>query len=249
MFRARAVISGFGLAIALGNAGCVVRGHGSVGIRPAAVVVYDAPPPPRVETVVMRPGFIWVRGRWVWNNGQWMWNDGHWERERAGYAWTEGQWEQRGNQWVWVEGRWTMSSQPMPRPAVDSAPGGVVVGSAPPPRPVVVNTPPPPPRPSVDSAPGGVVVSGGGQFPTSAPPPVRVERQGPRAGFIWIAGRWDWRNGNWAWIDGHWERERANRVWVAGRWELQGGRWMWIDGRWEARVQAPPPGPIIRDHR
>lgn len=239
MVCARTLICGFGLAAVLGSTGCVVRGHGSVGVRPASVVVYDAPPPPRVETVETRPGFIWIRGRWVWNGGQWTWRDGHWERDRVGYSWSAGQWEQRGNQWVWVEGRWTASSQPAPRPVVDSAPGGVVVG----------NTPAPPARPDVDSAPGGVVVSGGGQWPTSAPPPSRAVSPPPRTGFVWITGRWDWRLGNWVWIDGHWERERANRQWVAGRWELRGNRWMWIDGRWEARARVKPRGPIVRDHR
>lgn len=252
MVRLRGLIYCISLVIAAGSGGCVVRGQGTVGIRPAAYVVYEQPPPPRVEPVSVRPGFVWIRGRWVWMNGQWRWNDGHWERERAGYAWSEGQWEQRGNQWVWVDGRWTASSQPPPmvqptRPApnLDNAPGGVIVsgsgGAPPPPR---WNAAPAP----TDTAPGGVVVSGGGQWPTSAPPPLRAERPGTRTGFIWIEGHWDWRAGNWTWIDGHWERERANRMWVAGRWESQGNRWIWIDGRWEVRA-AQPAGPIIRDHR
>lgn len=235
MILARALISGFGLAVVLGSAGCTVRGHGSVGVRPAAVVVYDAPPPRRVETVTVRPGFVWISGRWVQNNGQWVWMDGRWERERTGYAWSDGQWERRGNQWIWVEGRWTVSSQPipqpMPQPAVDSAPGGVVVA------------PPPPSSPVVENA------AGGSQWPTSPPPAVRVERPGARAGFMWITGRWDWRNGQWAWVDGHWERERANHRWVAGGWQRQGRRWVWIDGRWEAHVRVKSRGPIVRDHR
>ena len=58
----------------------------------------------------------------------------------------------------------------------------------------------------------------------------------PRAGFLWITGRWDWQNGNWQWVPGHWERERANMMWISGRWEAQGGRWIWVEGRWDARA-------------
>jgi hypothetical protein len=87
-------------------------------------------------------------------------------------------------------------------------------------------------------------------YPTAAPPPPRTESYGaPRAGFIWLSGRWDWRNGNWAWVDGHWERERANQAGTAGRWELQGNRWIWIDGSWQVRSQPAPAGPTVRDHR
>ena len=84
-------------------------------------------------------------------------------------------------------------------------------------------------------------------YPTAAPPPVRVESYGaPRAGFVWIAGRWNWLNGRWEWVAGHWERERANMSWVPGRWELQGNYYVWIEGRWD---QAAPPPPTVRDHR
>jgi hypothetical protein len=156
-----------------------------------------------------------------------VWVAGHWERERAGYAWNEGRWERRGNQWVWNEGQWVSAPQPVvvepaPAPAPAPAPeGGVVVAT-----------------PGVS-----VTVSA---YPTAAPPAPRVESYAARPGFVWIAGRWDWRNGQWAWIDGHWERERANMMWVAGRWEMQGNRWIWVEGSWQA---GAPAGPVVRDHR
>ena len=84
------------------------------------------------------------------------------------------------------------------------------------------------------------------QYPTAAPPPVRVETVQAKAGYVWIAGRWDWRGGQWAWVDGHWERERANQIWIAGSWQLQGNRWVWVEGRWDVRAA---PGPQVRDHR
>jgi hypothetical protein len=89
----------------------------------------------------------------------------------------------------------------------------------------------------------------------SAPPAPQTENYGPpRAGFVWIRGRWDWQNGNWAWLAGHWERERANYRWADGRWELRGNQWVWIDGSWQAYAPPPPAtpvrtGPIVRDHR
>src|SRR3569623_1886380 len=174
---------------------CVVRGSGTVGVD-GTTTVYSEPPPPQVETVGVRPGFVWVRGHYVWMNGQWTWTAGHWERQRAGYAWTEGRWEHRSN-------------------ACAQGGGSVTVGA----------------------------------YPTAAPPPPQGESIQPRAGFVWITGRWDWHNGRWEWMAGHWERERAIQMWVAGRWELQGGRYVWVEGSWQARAATPPAGPIIRDHR
>ena len=219
------------LVIALGLAACTVHGSGSMAVETTGVV-YQEPPPPQVETVEVRPGFVWIKGRYNWQNGQWAWVGGHWERERAGYVWTDGRWEHRGNQWVWVEGSWAVSSQPAAT--------------------VTVVTPPPAPGPEVrDHREPVGVVSGGvtvsvGAYPTAAPPPVQVENPGVKAGFVWVAGHWNWTNGNWAWQPGHWERERANMMWTAGRWELQGNRYVWIEGKWEAGAAV---GPTVRDHR
>jgi len=219
----RTLILVFGLAVA--SQACVASGQATMGVD-TTPVVYQNPPPPRVETYGMRPGFLYVKGRWNWQNGQWVWAAGHWERERAGYAWSDGRWEQRGNRWEWIEGTWGVSSGPPPV----TAQGGVTVSSEPPPREGPV-------------AQGGVTVSS--EYPTAAPPPLRSENQAARAGFVWVSGRWDWKSGNWAWVDGHWERERANEAWVAGRWELQGNRWIWVEGRWEKHAA----GPAVRDHR
>ncbi|HEU0031106.1 MAG TPA: hypothetical protein VFQ53_10775 [Kofleriaceae bacterium] len=246
MTRSHKVLSALGLALALAAPACVVRGSGTMAVSGSTTpVVYSEPPPEQVETVTVRPGFVWVRGRWDWRNGQWAWVGGHWERERAGYAWQPGRWERRGNAWHWVEGRWAAGA------VVDTsnASGGVVVEGGTRPAGGYDRPPPGPSGGVVDTsnASGGVVVSGGTNpnYPTAAPPAPRSESPGPaRSGFIWVSGRWDWQNGRWAWVDGHWERERANMVWVAGRWELQGGRWIWIEGRWQAGG-----GPVVRDHR
>ena len=229
------------IALAAGASACVVRGTGTVGVE-GTTTVYSQPPPDQVETVEMRPGFVWVRGHYVWMNGQWTWTAGHWERERAGYAWTAGRWEQRGNAWVWVDGNWVVSSTPVVNNA--GAQGGVTVTAGTPgPTTTIVTAPPPPDNSGMQ---GGVSVTVGA-YPTAAPPPIRVETQQPRAGFVWITGRWDWRGGRWEWIGGHWERQRANMMWVDGRWELQGNRYIWVEGTWQAH--AAPTGPVIRDHR
>ncbi|HVK82629.1 MAG TPA: hypothetical protein VM513_00910 [Kofleriaceae bacterium] len=259
MIRTRHLFVALGLAIAAAP-GCVVRGSGSASMSMGTTaVVYQEPPAPQVETVNERPGHIWVRGRWNWQNGQWAWIGGHWERQRSGYAWTEGRWERRGNSWHWIEGSWVVSSSaPVvtgPAPDVSNASGGVVVSGGGPHThhhggggTVVVSGGGAPPV-DVSNASGGVVVSsGGGMYPTAAPPPARVESQGPRAGYIFVRGRWEWKNGRWDWVAGHWERARSNQVWVDGRWELQGNYYVWVDGRWDTQA-APAPAGQVRDHR
>src|SRR5690349_3312968 len=98
------------LMLAIGG-GCTVSGQGTIGVE-TTPVVYQEPPPPRVETVTVNPGHIWIKGRWQWVNGNWAWVNGHWEAQRTGYMWSEGRWERRGNRWEWVEGTWAVSSTP-----------------------------------------------------------------------------------------------------------------------------------------
>jgi hypothetical protein len=222
----------YSLLIATALAACVGSGQATMGVDTTAVV-YQDPPPPRVETYESRPGSVFVKGRWTWQNGQWSWTAGHWERERRGYTWNDGRWERRGNRWEWIEGTWGAASAQPP-----VAEGGVSVG----PTNGGTNTT----TVTHSETSGGVTVTETSTYPTGAPPPPRTENQGARAGFVWVGGRWDWQHGQWAWVDGHWERERANQVWIAGRWELQGNHWMWIEGRWD---RGGPPPPVVRDHR
>lgn len=253
------------LALVLGASACVVRGSGSgyVGVS-STPVVYQEPPPPQVETVSARPGYVWVRGRWDWRGGQWTWVGGHWQRQRAGYMWREGRWERRGNSWHWVEGSWAMGTPAEgvrgPAPDTTHASGGVVVSGG-------------SDVPDTTDSSGGVAVSGSGGasvhvgggagggdltvtvggvvYPRRPPPAERVESYGsPRAGFIWVRGRWDWRNGQWVWVDGYWERQRRNMVWIPGRWELRGDYYVWVDGRWGTQAEAQGSGGVrVRDHR
>ncbi|BBO86317.1 hypothetical protein DSCO28_68830 [Desulfosarcina ovata subsp. sediminis] len=45
-------------------------------------VIGTLPPPPPVETVVVRPGpdYFWVGGAWLWLGDRWFWNHGYWYR-------------------------------------------------------------------------------------------------------------------------------------------------------------------------
>lgn len=101
------LLGSLGLALLLG--GCMVHGSGGAyvsGPSVAVVEVEEEPPPPRVETYSVRPGFIWIEGNWNWRGGRWVWMNGRYERERTGYVYAPGRWERRGRKSVWVEGRW-----------------------------------------------------------------------------------------------------------------------------------------------
>jgi hypothetical protein len=100
------------LAFAIVASGCVVRGSAHVAAPVAVVEVESEPPPPRYEEVVVRPGFVFIQGRWNWNGGQWVWMNGRYERERVGYMWAPGRWEARGGRHVWVEGEWRGGAAP-----------------------------------------------------------------------------------------------------------------------------------------
>jgi hypothetical protein len=103
------------LTMAAASGGCLVTAHGQVAAPTAVVEVDEDPPPPRYETVEVRPGFVFITGHWVRGGGRWVWRDGYYERERAGYAWEPGRWETRGRSHVWVEGSWRAGGGPAVR--------------------------------------------------------------------------------------------------------------------------------------
>jgi hypothetical protein len=68
----------------------------------------------------------------------------------------------------------------------------------------------------------------------TAPPPVRVETvPGPRVGYVWAPGFWEWRGHEHIWVPGHYLRERRGYHWVPDRWEPRGPRWHHEHGHWE----------------
>jgi hypothetical protein len=66
-----------------------------------------------------------------------------------------------------------------------------------------------------------------------APPPVRVEAvPGPRAGYVWVPGYWDWRGHEHVWVTGRWMHERRGWHYVPEHWVQVGPRWHFEPGRW-----------------
>lgn len=107
-------------ALAAGSVGCVVRAHGRIS-GPAVVYVDEDPPPPRVVVTEVRPGFVFIQGRWTRNGNRWAWRDGYWQRQRANHVYVQGRWERRGNRRVWVDGSWRASGGVRAKPAARPA--------------------------------------------------------------------------------------------------------------------------------
>jgi hypothetical protein len=68
-----------------------------------------------------------------------------------------------------------------------------------------------------------------------APPAPRHEiMPGPREGWVWAPGHYEWRHGEYAWVDGHWMRERVGYEYREPRWVQRGnGQWVMVGGNWE----------------
>ena len=78
-----------------------------VGVQEEAVVLVEvAPPSPRVETFVYRPGFLWARGYYVWSGVRWVWISGHYESIVYGRTWIHAHYLVRGRGYVLVRGHW-----------------------------------------------------------------------------------------------------------------------------------------------
>jgi len=77
---------------------------GSAGAR--VYWVEEEPPPPRRYTVIVRPGLVWVDGRWERDSGTWRWRDGYYVRARGDAYYVQGRWVNDGNRWTWRPGHW-----------------------------------------------------------------------------------------------------------------------------------------------
>ncbi|MGE0397335.1 MAG: IPT/TIG domain-containing protein [Kofleriaceae bacterium] len=157
-----------------------------------------------------------TKAGYIWVTGRWTWKGGK-------YEWLPGHWERARAKKTWREGKWEKRGDRWAY--VD---GAWVDANAPTP-PTTPTTPPP-------------VANDG---PREAPPPPRDEKHDARAGYVWVAGEWDWKNGKYEWIAGHWERERANKEWRPGRWEQREGRWQRTPGNWFDRSGPPPVAPPV----
>lgn len=71
-------------------------------------------------------------------------------------------------------------------------------------------------------------------YATTAPPPLREEVvPGPRRGYVWTPGYWNWSHRHYTWQRGHFVRERHGYNWTPARWEQDGNRWRYHGGRWD----------------
>jgi hypothetical protein len=49
----------------------------------------------------------------------------------------------------------------------------------------------------------------------------------------WVRGYWGWRGNGWMWVPGRWvDRPRAGAMWVGGRYYARGSRYYWRSGYW-----------------
>lgn len=75
--------------------------------RDSVVIVRNAPPPPRHESVPhARRGYEWAPGYWNWNGHRHVWVRGHWERARHGYVYHRPEWQQGDDGWRMNRGGW-----------------------------------------------------------------------------------------------------------------------------------------------
>ncbi len=67
------------------------------------------------------------------------------------------------------------------------------------------------------------------------PPAPQVYVAAPRAGYIYIDGRYRYEHGRYIWHEGYYERERSGYVWEPGRWSRGRRGHVWVEGRWRHR--------------
>ena len=92
-------VVGFGAAYApSASAGAAV----GVSVR----LPVHAPPPPIVERVGVRPGYVWIPGYWRWGGARYVWVGGYWTHPRRGYRWIEPRWVGCGPHWCMHRGYW-----------------------------------------------------------------------------------------------------------------------------------------------
>jgi len=77
-----------------------------------AITTNVSPPPPRVERVRPRDGFVWAPGYWEWSHRSYHWVTGSYIFERRRQRWVADQWKQEGGHWHYLRGRWERIETP-----------------------------------------------------------------------------------------------------------------------------------------
>ena len=153
----------------------------------------DPPPPPAMEQVRPRRGWVWVEGGFEWRHGKYRRLRGHWERERQGQHWHSGRWDWRGDHYEWVPGAWSEG------PAYVAPPEYVRQEPPPPPPPPPQAVPPPPPPRQ-----GFVWIAGTHEW-----------RDGQ---YVWVEGHWEHEHPGDTWNYGHWDHDGDHHSWHQGGW-------------------------------
>lgn len=93
------------------------------------------------------------------------------------------------------------------------------------PQPTAAFAPAPAPAPST------VVVQ---TVPATPVPPAETITASPGAGYVWVAGYYDWRGDKYVWVPGSWVlTPNSASVWVSGHWQTSAGGYNWVPGHWE----------------
>jgi hypothetical protein len=72
-----------------------------------------------------------------------------------------------------------------------------------------------------------------------APPAPRYEVvPGPRSGYAWAPGYWQWEDQRHVWAQGRWVEARPGHYWVADRWEAKDKRYHYKPGHWQKAKKA-----------
>jgi hypothetical protein len=88
----------------------VVEHQNSQPMQTNTIVVHDAPPPPRDETVPTEPPSpdqVWAPGHWEYQDNNYTWVQGTWvSRPQPNEQFVAPHWESRSDGWVYVPGYW-----------------------------------------------------------------------------------------------------------------------------------------------
>jgi hypothetical protein len=90
----------------------------------AAAKPRNAPPPLRVEVIVVQPSphHVWVAGYWKWSGVNYAWVEGRWVKVKPNKAWAPGNWKLLGSYWAWTPGRWEKIDTGEPKPVKKKEP-------------------------------------------------------------------------------------------------------------------------------
>jgi hypothetical protein len=71
-------------------------------------------------------------------------------------------------------------------------------------------------------------------YADQAPPPLKEERApGPRDGYIWGQGHWEWSGKSYFWVNGNWVVQRHGMRYIPDHWVEESGRWHFVASHWE----------------